>query len=58
MKNINSQMRPQELLSSPFESQIGLYFYRRLYRIIYIQLDEKLYIQHEENIRMQLQDCI
>jgi hypothetical protein len=58
MKNINKRMRPTELISSPFRSQIDLQFYKTLYRIIYLLLDEKLYIQHEGNIRMQLKDCI
>ena len=51
-------MRPTELVIYPFELQIDFQFYQRLYRIIYSQLDEKLYIQHEENIRIQLQDHI
>jgi hypothetical protein len=58
MKNINKWMRPTELISYPFESQIDFQFYKTLYRIIYSHLDEKLYVQHEENIRIQLQDCI
>jgi hypothetical protein len=58
MKNINKRMRPTELISYPFESQIDFQFYKGLYKIIYSQLDEKLYIQHEQNIRMQLQDCV
>jgi len=58
MKNINKRMRPTELVIYPFELQIDFQFYQRLYRIIYSQLDEKLYIQHEENIRIQLQDHI
>jgi hypothetical protein len=61
MKNITHEMmrgKIQKLFNSPYASQIDSQFYQRLYRIIYLKLDENLYIQHEENIRTQLQDCV
>jgi len=58
MKNINKRMRLTELTSPSFESQVNFRFYQKFYGIIYLPLNEKLYIQHERNIRMQLQDCI